>query len=344
MNKLFFWFISFFVTFLLWSADPSLKEKLQSLSNKELFELSENGTLGKIAREKTSGFLLVYQEVPFDLKTNQNYPEDKLGMRYIHVSPESPTWRVDRDLLNLFKKFKDNLLESDINTVMKEASKMLSQRKIDGKLGGLYYGFQFSRDGRDTRFYIEVDVETEKIITKIMEGEHYLDINELTKAEKKMIESGKLSIEEMIELKKIKLVSQIISSNSPFKDTPGGWANNKIDPRSFPKNVTCPFTAYCGEHGRTTLEFVNQMENRGYLKHFTVRNMLVRNHIFNDHAGIAIKNKRTAEILVLDSWAVKGGRPLKIIPLSRWGYWIMKGKREILNTCLESIMNQVTPE
>ena len=193
-----------------------------------------------------------------------------------------------------------------------------------------------------------------------MKAENNIDLDELTTNEKMIIEKGKLSSEEMLELKKLKLASQVFSSNSPFKNTPGGWANNKKNPRNHvnttpgglssnkknPKNhvnkTSCPFTAYCGEHSRTSLEFLKQLENRGYLKHFLVGNQIVRDHIINNHAGVTIKNKRTGEIFVLDSWAVKGGQPIKIIPLSKWALWIMKGKSEIQNTCLTSILNRLS--
>lgn len=342
-NLLFFFGQLFFASFLL-CREPSLQEKLRILSNEELFELSKSGTLGKIAREESGNKYFderIFGEKSFDLVMKKNYQKDRLQLKYLHLTPLPITWRISRNLNALFKQFKEDIIRSGLDAITEESSKLLAQRRLNKEFGGLYYGFQFSRDGRNTQFHIKIDLEVEKQIMSIMEGKTKFNLNELSAKEKEMIVKGKLSSEEMTELKKLKLVSQIFSSNSPYKETPGGWKNNKINPLTHPKNASCPFTAYCGEHARTTLEFTRQMEDREYLKHFSVQNILIRNHLLNNHAGVAIKNKRTGEIFILDSWSTKGGTPLKILPLSSWAYWIMKGKKEILNTCLKNALNQL---
>ena len=156
-----------------------------------LFELSKNGTLGKIANETPNGEQLnlkIFREEPFDLVTNQSYPSPSLPKIYLHLKAVSPEWVIDKDIQTLFKQFKDNLLQLGADTIIEESSKILSQRKANKEFGGLYYGFQFTPEDRDDRFYIEVDIKTEELISNIMKAENNIDLDELTTNEKMIIE------------------------------------------------------------------------------------------------------------------------------------------------------------
>lgn len=296
------------------------------------FELSTSGSLKKI---QNAGFdelnetaveaIAGLKEIP----TESTYVKARLPFfSRLYIENDAPIWNLpavefSTPLKELMGFLKQNGVSSiATEEVIEAADRNLRKLRHDGKIGGLYFGFKYSKVDREDRFLIELPAAAEDKIDELFDGP-IPDVT-LSYFESQALVSDSLTPGELLELKRLRKATQIFSENSVFFDQPGGWANNKFEPGKRSKNAPSVI-AYCGEHTCTMLEFAKQLENRGKLTSFVAIGNVIKDHISNNHAAVALQNRRTKELFILDSWLVPGGTEAKILTYKSWALWLYNG-------------------
>lgn len=321
--------VIFFLATTSFGADPSLVRFFNTqLTPHQIFELSSLGSLKKLSNH---GYTKLDLETATEMSalrkfrarsTYKDFPLPFFSRFYIQT--DAPDWTIPKNdfsipLMDLMQDLKKNGISTlSLDEVMAEADRKLRDLRSEGKIGGLYYGYRFSRVDREERFIIDLPLEAENEIQNLFQKPTTQP--EISDFEKAALKSESLTSDELFELKQLRKATQIFSQNSAFFDQPGGWKNNVYFPYSSPPSTTA-IIAYCGEHTCTMLEFAKQIEARGKIESFETVGRVIKDHILNNHAAAVLRNRRTKKLFVLDSWLVPGGSEAKILPFDSWALW-----------------------
>lgn len=131
----------------------------------------------------------------------------------------------------------------------------------------------------------------------------------ITPTGRKLVESGELTEEELLELRAIRASTQLFERETFLSRDRGCWMGNFYG-QTFPGLKQ----TVCHEEAITYHLFMEKLKERGLLKHFSPMGTTLR----VGHEATMIWNQRTSKTYVLDSWQENGGEPAQIVTLEDW--------------------------
>ncbi len=147
----------------------------------------------------------------------------------------------------------------------------------------------------------------------------------LSPAEQALIREGRLSRPEIVELRAVRGATRLFERSTPYGADHGGWTGNL-----WSEGLGIAGETNCQQEADTYVFFLQQLEDRGLLRHFAPSGR-VRVNVpgiapglpsvagrERMHAGALLVHRRTGDYFVVDSWIENGGEPAHVVPLATW--------------------------
>lgn len=138
-----------------------------------------------------------------------------------------------------------------------------------------------------------------------------------TASEEAMVASGRLNRLEVLELRAIRIAAYILENSfATLKGDTGGWLGNLESD-----------AIVCTDEATTFWYFVEMLREDGLIQHFESRDYrfvhrAARSFPFyllpTDHFGVLLRQNRTGNYIVFDSWVEDGGVPPRISLIDDW--------------------------
>lgn len=136
----------------------------------------------------------------------------------------------------------------------------------------------------------------------------------------KLYKNNRLTIEELKELKALRNASAVFEQSTFLKnDDAGGFISNLKGELLGGDQLNCALEA----HNHTV--FIQKLKINGLLKYFSVDETVTRpmkpskkDLTGGGHVAVVLKNNRTGESFVYDSWFEKGGDHAHILTMEDW--------------------------
>jgi hypothetical protein len=152
----------------------------------------------------------------------------------------------------------------------------------------------------------------------------------LSPVEREAVATGRLTLPEVGELRAIRVATQIFEQATPYGDDYGGWSGNVLS-----ENFNELGQTNCVEEANTYAMFLQQLEDRGLLHHFSPSGRVRKATTHIDikgayvpkfaemnwstfHTGALLVRRAGGEYYVVDSWVENGGQPAHIVRLHDW--------------------------
>lgn len=192
--------------------------------------------------------------------------------------------------------------------IASEAKALLAVLKKQGSIGEIY-DIAFNRYGVFLRLEaVEIPKEAQDRIDALFQNSTGLSTSQVLPAGKELMEQGKLTFEEMQELRDLRRSTSIFEKESFLAEDWGGWNGNFIGPFTGKRQTVCH------EEAVTYRLFMEKLNERGLLRHFEAVGTASR----TAHEATLLVNQRTKEQFVLDSWSTEGGDPAQIFTFEDW--------------------------
>ncbi len=164
---------------------------------------------------------------------------------------------------------------------------------------------------------------------------------QLSAVEREALLTGRLTREEIGELRNLRAATQYFEQSTDLKDDYGGWTGNILS-ENYPEvlgwmqdtsGLTFPRAVRnlnygqtnCLEEAHTYSNFLQQIEAHGLLQYFAPTGIIrkVSQHGLGDywqtvHAGVLLTRRANGDSYVLDSWVDGGGTPAHIVRAREW--------------------------
>ncbi len=144
---------------------------------------------------------------------------------------------------------------------------------------------------------------------------HFLNDAPLSTGELQLLNAQRLTPAELMELRALRRATGLLEKMTPLRGDVGGWMGNML-------NEIIPLKKNqmnCVAETETFIDFARSLIDQNLLRHFSVERLpAYRSLIVAYHIAVQLRNKRTNQIFVLDSWHEHAGQPAHITTLEDW--------------------------
>lgn len=213
----------------------------------------------------------------------------------------------------------DSVRQIDLLQFRSLAEQEILKAKEDNKIGECYTIQIRDLPLRASIRHIALDVETQRQIDRLF----ILPLirqSRLSARENNAYRTGTLNKREIRELRAIRKATELFEQNTELRhDNAGGYISN------LHAHLFGDFQLTSEDEAVTFRNFLKTLQARGIMKYFNVENQLVemqppfeRNWLKLKHKAVALRNKRTGMVYVLDSWYESGGQAAHILTYDDW--------------------------
>ena len=310
-----------------WAEANDSRERLASLLATvpacDLLELSSDGALAQLGDKDQilkAEWLDIVSEVTAEgiprprAKTEraQYHREiDSQNERYFTTWPKNNVFR--KQIISLASQLReDPSLNIKINDVTSEADRRIREARAKGQIGECYKISQVT--GTFNTEWIQMVALPAKAQAQIDElfnpDGHSV---QFTEKEIQLIQSGTVTLNEMIELRAIRMATRIFEQNTVLIYDKAGFQGNM----DFGGKVR----SVCRTEAQTYYFFLRRLQARGLLKHFRPSETWAyrkRKVALDGHGASLLESRRTGDLIVVDSWHEHGGIAAHLTFFSDW--------------------------
>lgn len=275
------------------------------INAEELFELSQNGQLGRYLESSEKPETIISINILKSLNFNDIIlnSSDQIQLKENNLEIIRNEYRLKDDILMQVKsKLISYMQEKFIYSISLADLSKLAQEKYqhsDKKYLKFFQAYWNNKEIREEPFRVEISSIEFESLKKIMEIKNKVDPRFKNIATE----------QEINELMNINKATNEYFAKSWFKNIPA--FTNKIKPKSF--------FAFCSEQSLTIFDFLKTLNNEKLLKHFSIVGRILNKNYSEDNNHVAVLLKSEGgNFFVIDSWPLGGNASPLVYRLEEW--------------------------
>lgn len=240
--------------------------------------------------------------------------------KYYYSSPTVNRYQSRDSFRVLVQIMKEqNVTSINLRDLREIAIQEIERLKKEGLVGEFYIIRTIEKPLAPANRTITLSLEVQHSIDKLFSEGSLVRTLPLSDLEKAFEYESRLTVEEIHELRAIRLASEVFEKNTVLKnDSAGGLISN------FRAELFGKFQQICCEEAATYEYFLQTLFRRGLQKHFAPSGQIsMRPRLFQDpaqvgHVAAKLISRKSSEVLVVDGWYEKGGEAAHVLFESDW--------------------------